>query len=49
MRKNNGIPRVVDLLDVDMNKVGDVNFVRVMTSLRRIKVKTDLHLTFFSQ
>ena len=21
MRKNNGIPRVVDLLDVDMNKV----------------------------
>ena len=26
MRKNNGIPRVVDLLDVDMNKVGDVNF-----------------------
>ena len=24
MRKNNGIPRVVDLLDVDMNKVVDI-------------------------
>ena len=49
MRKNNGIPRVVDLLDVDMNKVGDVNLVMAKTPLRRIKVKTDLHLTFFSQ